>query len=189
MFHFVVFASNKSIFIMFKHQISAMKYFSFLILITLNSCNMFGQDQSSKKAEAKNTDTTNLEKVVLSEEEWKQKLTPDQYYVLRQKGTERPYTGLLLGNKEQGTYVCAGCDLPLFKSDTKFDSHCGWPSFFDEIEKGKIKYVKDSTLGMVRTEILCAKCDGHLGHVFDDGPNPTGLRYCVNSLSLKFVKD
>jgi peptide-methionine (R)-S-oxide reductase len=124
----------------------------------------------------------------LSEEEWKKKLSNDQYYILRNKGTERPYTGALLNEKKTGIYLCAGCDNELFTSNEKFDSHCGWPSFFDEIEKGKIVYEVDRSHGMVRTEIMCAKCGGHLGHVFNDGPPPTGLRYCVNSLSLKFVK-
>jgi methionine-R-sulfoxide reductase len=124
-----------------------------------------------------------------TEEEWKAILSPDQYQVLRQKGTERPFTGKLLENKEKGMYVCAACGNELFSSDMKFDSHCGWPSFDREIAGGKIKTHTDTTLGMVRTEIMCARCGSHLGHIFDDGPTSTGQRYCVNSISLDFKKE
>lgn len=126
------------------------------------------------------------EKIKKTEEEWKAQLSAEQYHVLRQKGTERAFTGKYNIHKEKGMYVCAGCGSPLFTSDTKFDSGCGWPSFYEALDKEKIKEVRDTSFGMIRTEILCAKCDGHLGHVFDDGPKPTGLRYCVNSLSLDF---
>lgn len=129
------------------------------------------------------------EKIKKTDAEWKAELTPEQYRVLREKGTERAFTGKYNIHKEKGMYVCAGCNSPLFSSDTKFDSGCGWPSFFEALDKDKIKEVRDLSFGMVRIEILCAKCDGHLGHVFDDGPKPTGLRYCVNSLSLDFKKD
>ena len=122
-----------------------------------------------------------------TEDEWKKKLSPDQYYVIREKGTERPFTGKLLMNKEKGIYKCAACGNELFTDDMKFDSHCGWPSFDREIAGGKIKVHEDHTHGMRRVEITCAKCGGHLGHVFEDGPTETGLRYCVNSLSLEFV--
>jgi peptide-methionine (R)-S-oxide reductase len=125
--------------------------------------------------------------ITKTDEEWKQLLTTEQYYVLRQKGTERAFTGKYLLNKDTGIYNCAACGNPLFKSDQKFDSHCGWPSFDDQIE-GAVKTVRDDTHGMVRTEIMCAKCGSHLGHVFDDGPTETGLRYCVNSLSVDFEK-
>jgi peptide methionine sulfoxide reductase msrA/msrB len=121
-----------------------------------------------------------------SEEEWKKMLTPQQYYVLREKGTEKPFTGELLMNKADGYYNCAACGNPLFASDAKFDSHCGWPSFDKEIAEGRIITTEDNSHGMHRTEITCAKCGGHLGHVFDDGPTDTGLRYCVNSASLAF---
>lgn len=124
-----------------------------------------------------------------TEAEWRAVLTPDQYTVLREKGTERPGTGQFLYNNEKGTYVCAGCGTELFTSDMKFDSHCGWPSFDKEIAGDKIKKVQDFSHGMVRTEIVCAKCGGHLGHLFDDGPTATGMRYCVNSLSLDFKKE
>jgi methionine-R-sulfoxide reductase len=109
--------------------------------------------------------------------------------VLREKGTERPFTGKLLLTKDKGVYRCAACGNELFTNDMKFDSHCGWPSFDKEIKGGKIKTVVDSTHGMIRTEIMCANCGGHLGHLFDDGPTETGLRYCVNSLSLEFTPD
>jgi peptide methionine sulfoxide reductase msrA/msrB len=123
----------------------------------------------------------------MKNEDWKAKLSPEQYYILREKGTERPFTGALLMNKEKGIYKCAGCGNELFTDAMKFDSHCGWPSFDREIEGGKIKKITDKSLGMIRTEIVCANCDGHLGHIFDDGPTATGERYCVNSLSLEFV--
>ena len=126
------------------------------------------------------------EKIKKTDAEWKAALTPEQFDVLRKKGTESAFTGKYNIHKEKGMYVCAGCGSKLFSSDTKFDSGCGWPSFFEALDKEKIKEVRDLTFGMVRIEILCAKCDGHLGHVFDDGPKPTGLRYCVNSLSLGF---
>lgn len=122
-----------------------------------------------------------------TDEEWKKILTPEQYRVLRQKGTERPFTGEYESNYEPGTYVCAACGQELFRSDTKFDAGCGWPSFYREAAKGHIIEKPDLTLGMRRIEIICSKCGGHLGHVFDDGPQPTGLRYCVNSVSLKFI--
>lgn len=125
-------------------------------------------------------------KINKTDEEWKAELTEEQYYVLRQAGTERPYTGQYNMHFEKGVYTCAGCGEVLFSSDSKFDAHCGWPSFDREIETGKIIEKLDTSHGMVRTEILCGSCGGHLGHVFNDGPTETGLRYCVNSLSLDF---
>ena len=119
---------------------------------------------------------------------WKKKLTPEQYHILRQKGTERPWTGPFLENKEKGMYECAGCGNELFSSDTKFDSGCGWPSFYEPLNSSAVKEHKDTSHGMIRTEITCANCGGHLGHVFEDGPNPTGLRYCINGGALGFGK-
>jgi peptide-methionine (R)-S-oxide reductase len=127
--------------------------------------------------------------IVKSEQEWQTQLSAEEYYVLRQKGTERPFTGEYNMHFEEGTYNCRGCHAPLFTSDSKFDGHCGWPSFDAGIESGAILEKLDKSHGMIRTEILCAKCGGHLGHVFNDGPTDTGLRYCVNSLSISFDKE
>ena len=122
-----------------------------------------------------------------SDIDWKKELTDEQYRILRKKGTEMPHSGVYNLHFEKGTYCCAGCHEPLFESHTKFDAHCGLPSFYQSIE-GKVGYVSDKTLGMIRTEIIYKTCDGHLGHVFNDGPTKTGTRYCVNSVSLKFKK-
>ena len=125
-----------------------------------------------------------------TDEEWKKTLSAEQYNVLRQKVTEAPYTGEYTMNFSKGIYKCAGCGYELFNSDQKFESHCGWPSFDNEIGNGeRVKKIKDISHGMARTEIICARCDGHLGHIFDDGPTKTGQRYCVNSLSIKFETD
>ena len=126
------------------------------------------------------------EKVIKTEEEWKKILSPEQYKVLREKGTERPFTGAYNLHHENGIYTCGACGNELFTSDMKFDSGCGWPSFDREIEGNKIDTIRDISFGMIRKEIVCNKCGSHLGHVFDDGPTDTGLRYCVNSLSLNF---
>jgi len=128
-----------------------------------------------------------MDKVVKSDQDWETCLTPEEYQVLREKGTERAFTGKYYKHKEEGTYVCAGCDNELFSSDTKYDSGSGWPAFFDALDENKVNSKRDITFGMIRTEITCAKCDSHLGHVFEDCPKPTGLRYCVNSLSLNFI--
>ena len=128
-----------------------------------------------------------LPKIELSDQEWQRRLTPDQYRIVRAKGTERPFCGTLLDNKQQGVYSCVGCRLPLFSSDAKFNSGTGWPSFFRPVAKDNVALQADRAHGMERVEILCARCDAHLGHVFDDGPPPTGLRYCLNSESLTFT--
>lgn len=126
-------------------------------------------------------------KIEKTEEEWQKQLTEEQYRILRKKGTERPHTGKYNLHFEKGVYLCAGCNQKLFESDSKFDAHCGWPSF-DKAIKGTVKYVLDKSHGMIRTEIVCSNCGGHLGHVFNDGPTETGTRYCVNSVSIDFEK-
>lgn len=127
--------------------------------------------------------------VVKSDSEWKAELSEIEYYVIRDKGTERSFTGDLWDNKKEGIYTCRACQLPLFTSTTKFKSGTGWPSYYQPIKKEYIKEDTDHLLGYARTEVMCARCDGHLGHVFPDGPQPTGLRYCINSVSLDFVEE
>lgn len=155
-------------------------------MATIAAFIFFSVSCQPKPNEAKMTDS---KKPFKTEEEWKKVLTPEQFHVLRGKGTDAPFTGNFTYHKEKGVYTCAGCNAELFTSDMKFDSHCGWPSFDKEIAGGKIKQVRDTSHGMVRIEIICAKCDSHLGHIFEDGPTETGKRYCVNSTSIGFVKE
>ena len=129
------------------------------------------------------------EKIQKTDAEWKRQLTPNQYYVTRHKGTEPPFTGEYESTETPGTYICVCCGNVLFRSDTKFHSGCGWPSFYDPAAPEAVEESEDRSHGMLRTEVTCSRCGAHLGHVFDDGPNPTGLRYCVNSVALKLEED
>lgn len=172
----------------------------FLILLllagSLQQC-MYSQNNTTKKTAMDTTNNkagnpvysnTDSSKVVLTEAEWKKILPADVYSIARLKGTERPWTSHYENFFEKGTYYCAACGNPLFKSDTKFDSGCGWPSFYEPISKGSIIYTPDHSHGMSRTETQCGRCKAHLGHVFEDGPPPTGLRYCINGVVLDFEK-
>ncbi len=147
--------------------------------------NMNDMDDKKNNPVYSKTDTS---AVKMSDEEWKKILPQDVFYIARQKGTERPWTSKYETLKDTGTYYCAACGNALFKSDTKFESGCGWPSFYEPISKTSVIYTPDNTHGMKRTEVQCGRCEAHLGHVFDDGPPPTGLRYCINGVVLDFEK-
>lgn len=163
--------------------------FSSLLLLLNNCSNKIKTNNLDNKTESSAKSISNITmKLPETEEKWKERLTPEEYHILREKGTERPYSGEYYNHNESGIYVCKGCGTELFKSEAKFDAHCGWPSFYEGIDKSKIKETLDRSHGMIRTEVTCANCGGHLGHVFDDGPqDKTGLRYCINSVSLGFV--
>lgn len=162
-------------------------YLMLILGASLTTLSFQACSQQSADTAVKSNTTMNYE-ITKSEREWKEVLTPMQFEVLRNKATERPYTGIYDKFNEPGTYYCAGCGAELFRSNTKFDAGCGWPSFYDPSKPHQVKEISDHSHGMIRTEVVCSKCGGHLGHVFDDGPEPTGKRYCINSVSLIFKK-
>lgn len=158
-------------------------------LLTLTAFLLFVSCGGNAQSKKKTNNKSKIDKIVKTEAEWKKELSPQEYYVLREKGTDRPGDGGYTNHFEKGTYVCRGCGAQLFESGSKYESHCGWPSFDDAIP-GTIDFSRDLSHGMVRTEITCTKCDGHLGHIFDDGPKETtGKRYCVNTSSIKFIPE
>jgi len=165
--------------------VAALSKFAFVPAVTQES----RHTPLKREADKNSTSSKGITKVSKTNEEWKQILTPEQYGVTREKGTELPFSSPLNEIHEHGVFKCVACDLSLFSSDAKFDSGTGWPSFYEPIAKENVREEVDNSLWMTRTEALCARCDAHLGHVFDDGPKPTGLRYCMNGVALKFEKD
>lgn len=181
---FVILLSLKTMIRIFYHNVGFLAVI-FAASILFHSCVNVNQGNPPMQS-SKNIVT---EKIFKSDEEWKKVLTPEQYQVLRQKGTDRPHTGIYDQFFVKGRYYCAACGLELFESGSKFDAGCGWPSFSEPLESGHIDEHRDLSYGMVRTEVVCSRCGGHLGHVFNDGPPPTGLRYCINSTSLVFKSE